>query len=78
MADHINISEPDQYGQVYGLRKRVAMLEAELAFVSQWKDALIADLDALFTRIGRGEECILYYRNGETITIIPKPKPAQS
>ncbi len=69
MADYHNINEPRRFdGDWDGMLER-EKLKTELSVANKRIDALVNDLDAIFTRIQRGDTVTLYYRKGEAIEV---------
>jgi uncharacterized protein (UPF0335 family) len=69
MPDHINIHHPDA-----GERRErddilVAEMKARITVLNQHLLAVRGDLEAIFTRIERGEECELHMKNGDIYVI---------
>lgn len=75
MADHVNISDPDGYPDEWRHRLAVAKLEAELKVTQLERDHYRRELDAVFTRISRGDDAELHYRDGKVIRIAAAPLP---
>ncbi len=75
MADHVNIADPDSRGNYWGDRLFIAKLEAELKCAQAERDHYRDNLDAVFTRIARGEEAQLNYRDGSVIRIAAASPP---
>ena len=74
MPDHINIKEPG-YSDFWNNRLRILKLEAEIKNLEAERDKYRSDLEAIFTRIGRGDEVWLYPEGGGgRIEIIRKPE----
>lgn len=72
MPDHINISNPDGGERHWDHRLQVAKLEAELKVTQAERDHYRSNLEALHTRIGRGDEVWLNI-DGEKVIIGPIP-----
>lgn len=77
MADHINIHCPD-YGDRWATRLHILKLEAEIKNLQAERDQYRNDLEAIFTRIERGDEVWLYPSKGERVSVIRKPDAPQS
>lgn len=73
MADHINIADPNPRGDYWGSRLFIAKLEAELKCAQAERDHYRDNLDAVFTRIARGDVAHLHYRDGSVIRIMAEP-----
>lgn len=75
--DHINIQHPDYRGvhsDQYRDRLEVRRLKAELEQLNLYHDAVCRDLEAIFTRIGRGEKSELHYPDGRVFVIEGKER----
>lgn len=68
MADHINIHAPQKR---YDLQDELARahMEAEMTVLRNRYDKMADDLDAIFTRIARGEQVELHYPDGTMVPI---------
>lgn len=68
MADHINISAPRKR---YEMQDEIARahMEAEMKLLQARYDGMASDLDAIFTRIARGEQVELHYPDGTVVPI---------
>lgn len=77
MADHINIVEPSKRERQWEHMVAVEKLKAELSISGQRVLSLESDLDAIFTRIKRGETAKLYYADGTMIEVAALPTPVQ-
>lgn len=77
MADHNNIRSPrDRMDLEERLQRE--RLEAELTVLREAYDDLRGDLDAIFTRIGRGDQVDLQFPDGEIVTITrARPRKSQ-
>jgi hypothetical protein len=73
MADHININEPGRFDRELDHQIAAAKAQVDLTFANKRADALARDLDAIFTRIGRGDEVELHYADGRRIVIFAPP-----
>jgi len=77
MIDHINIQDPERRGvesQMYRDLLEIGQLRVELKQLRQWYDALANDLTSIFTRIERGDQTELHYRDGRVFVITGKEK----
>lgn len=72
MADHVNINEPS-WDRRWEDRLRVMKLEAEVKNLSDERDSYRRDLEAIFTRIGRGDHAELHFTDGQCVRIIAEP-----
>lgn len=68
MADHINIAAPRKR---YELEERLQreQMQTEIRVLQEAYDSLASDMDAIFTRIARGEQAELHYPDGQVIPI---------
>lgn len=74
-ADHININHPDRldvYSDVYRSVLERKRLELEVAQLGEWLKMATRDLEAIFTRIERGEPVELHYRDGSVYVLTGK------
>lgn len=69
MADHINISEIARFDSSWETRLAFDKLKAELAIMTQRFEQAQSHLDAIFTRIARGDEVKLYYTRGGVVRV---------
>lgn len=76
MADHINISWPRQLWEMED-RVAKAKLEAEMRVLQTAYEAMASNLDAIFTRIARGDQVELHYPDGKVI-LVTKAKPRKA
>lgn len=76
MADHINISAPRRRHEMRDDIAR-AQMEAEMKLLKDGYDDMAGDLDAIFTRIARGEQVELHYPDG-TVVPITKARPRKA
>lgn len=76
VADHINIANPDNDRGHWQHRLHVAKLEAELKVAYAERDHYRDNLEALHTRIGRGDEVWLQI-GGEKIIVAAAPPDIQ-
>jgi hypothetical protein len=73
MADHINISERNQRQSDWARIVEVEKLKVEVIWAEKRADAMVRDLEAIFTRIGRGDTVQLHYENGTMIEVSATP-----
>ena len=73
MADHINIVEPSKRERQWCHMLTTEKLKTEITVANSRIMSLEGDLDAIFTRIKRGETVKLYYDDGSMIEIAAKP-----
>lgn len=73
MADHINISERSQRGSDWATIVQIEKLKVEVLWAEKRAEAMIRDLEAIFTRIGRGDTVQLHYENGTVIEVSATP-----
>lgn len=78
MADHCNINEARQFDRDWDVMVQDAKLKLELEWANKRIQHLVSNLDAIFTRIGRGDTAYLYYSNGNVVEIMAVPTPAKS
>ncbi|ODT87038.1 hypothetical protein [Phenylobacterium sp. SCN 70-31] len=69
MADHINISQIDRFDSEWNSRLEFNKLKAELDIMTQRFKQAQSNLDAIFTRIARGEDVELHYSNGDVVRV---------
>lgn len=74
MADHINIASPDYEDLHWRHRLEVAKLEAELSVVRMERDHWRNNLEAIHTRIARGDEFWLSI-DGERVVVARVREP---
>lgn len=76
MSDHINIHERGyRHRDAQRYRLQLAQIEAELKLVKDERDQYASDLDAIFTRIARGDPVELHLAEGDDVFIITgKPR----
>lgn len=71
-ADHVNIQPPQSFeieGDRYRTRLEIDKLILELKQMRLFYDALRGNLEAIFTRIGRGDPAELHYDDGSVFVI---------
>lgn len=69
MADHVNITQVEWFDERWDARLAYEKLAAELSIMTaRFRDAQ-SNLDAIFTRIARGDDVELHYRNGDVIRV---------
>jgi len=73
VADHINIRAPRDLFEMED-RFQKARLEAEMKVLQTAYETVRADLDSIFTRIGRGEQVELHYPDGKVVLITKAKK----
>lgn len=69
MSDHININHPDQGDRWEYEAIKVAKLEATIKVLETSIRQARGDLEAIFTRIERGDQCELHMKNGDVYVI---------
>jgi hypothetical protein len=69
MADYINISEIDRFDTRWDERVAFDKIKVELDIMTKRFEQAESHLSAIFTRIGRGDEVQLHYRDGEVVRI---------
>lgn len=69
MTDHINIHHPDDGERREREAIKVAELQARITILDRSLLQVRGDLEAIFTRIERGEECELHMKNGDVYVI---------
>lgn len=69
MSDHSNINHPDDEENRDHNRKEVSYLKADVERLEAMVRHLRSDLDAIFTRVGRGDTVDLYCQDGTHIEI---------
>lgn len=69
MPDHINIHHPDTNERWEREAIKIAELKARITVLDQALLQVRGDLEAIFTRIERGEECELHMKNGDVYVI---------
>lgn len=77
MPDHINIQHPDRRGvasDYYRSMLEIKKLKAELEQLGQWYLSVSGDLEAIFTRIERGETAELHYPDGRVFVVEGKER----
>lgn len=68
MPDHINIHMPRTRDVLQDAIGR-AQLEAEMKVLRTNYDKMAGDLEAIFTRIGRGDQVELHFPDGNVVPI---------
>lgn len=71
-ADHINVMHPDRYSldsDIFRDRLTIRKLQVELENVTQFHAAVSRNLEAIFTRIGRGDPVELHYPDGRVFVV---------
>lgn len=74
MADHVNISHPDGREERMAHRIREAELKARISVMESYMLEMNADLNAIFTRIERGHDVELHYRDGTVVHIVDRDR----
>ncbi len=69
MADHSNIHHPGSREGRMRAAIEVAELKARLDVMERYLFDATTDLEAIFTRIGKGERVELHYPDGEIIRV---------
>jgi hypothetical protein len=74
MPDHINIHHPD--GRAMSRQKAVtiAELRAKISTLETYLDSAESDLEAIFTRIKRGDAVELHMPNGAVFIVTGKER----
>jgi hypothetical protein len=70
--DHININHPERleiYNESYRGLMEKRKLELEVKQLTEWLEIACRDLEAIFTRIERGETSELHYPDGRVFVI---------
>lgn len=74
MADHSNIHEPNYAArEEWRARVEVEKLKLALSWAEKERDHYRDNLDAIFTRIARGDHVDLYYGDGSHIRLTQPP-----
>lgn len=69
MADHINIHHPGNIDNRMRAAIETAELKARVSVLERYLMGAQSDLDAIFTRIARGEVVELHYPDGRVIVV---------
>lgn len=69
MSDHINIHHPDDGERREREAIKVAEMQARITILDRSLLQVRGDLEAIFTRIERGEPCELHMKNGDVYVI---------
>jgi hypothetical protein len=69
MADHINISQIDRFDSRWDDRLAYEKLKVELDIMTKRFEQAQSNLDAIFSRVARGDEVELHYRDGAVVRI---------
>ncbi|RWX78247.1 hypothetical protein EPK99_06320 [Neorhizobium lilium] len=69
MADHINIHHPDRGERYEREALMIAELKTKIAVMETALTQSRGDLEAIFTRIKRGDPCELHMMNGDVYVI---------
>jgi len=75
MADHVNIIQIERFDQHWDDRLAHDKIKAELEIMTMRFQQAQSNLDAIFTRIRRGDDVELHYRNGDVIRVVRAPDP---
>ena len=77
MADHVNISDPTDYGNRMSWEHRLEMeiMRVRLEAAQKERDHWKTNLEAVFTRIRRGDEVWIYDTDGSRIIVRAEPLP---
>lgn len=77
MPDHINIQHPDYRGvesDIYRARLEIEKLRVELKQLRMYHDAVCGDLEAIFTRVSRGDAAELHCPDGRVFVVTGKER----
>ncbi|WP_159953159.1 hypothetical protein [Rhizobium sp. 18065] len=74
MPDHINIQHPEYRESRLRDAIGLAQLEAKVRTLESHIAAANSDLESIFTRIERGDQCELHMKTGEVYVIRGKLK----
>ncbi|MGR9441639.1 hypothetical protein [Rhizobium leguminosarum] len=74
MPDHINIHHPDNRAKYRRERLAIEELRAKVTTLENFLLDAEGDLEAIFTRIERGDEVELHMPSGEVFIVTGKPR----
>ena len=75
MASHINIQQIERFDTNWDWALADLKAKAELEIMTKRFEQAASQLDAIFTRIARGDEVELHYRDGSVIRVGATPSP---
>ncbi|ANM12102.1 hypothetical protein [Rhizobium sp. N324] len=74
MPDHVNIHHPDRRAERREKAVTIAELRAKISTLETYLDSAERDLEAIFTRIERGDEVELHMQSGAVFVITGKER----